>query len=263
MNEKKLEKLQDLVTSLENLWFYDEAEELQEYLLNPKCNAGYIIDKFQDTFDFITKDLDTDWTDCRWDEEWNQYEWDLKWIEKILDVENDYTKYKDIVKYDRCYMFYDNVLSRWMVRWEQWIWLSNIEKDGWFNWQVSQEYIEKRKGIKEHIRWMPRIQEFTLKEYNNMLKKWWIDIDWEQVIFSTKKMYDCPDMNELLSLIWEEMIYGECEWYREMFKDLIEKEEKEKSEEEKEIDREKEELRRIEQETKKEQEELKKAYALA
>ena len=127
LNEKKLERLQDLVTSLENLGYYEEAEELQEYLLNPRATAGYIVEKFKGLFESITQDLDTDGLDCRRDEEGNQYEWDLKWIEKIMDVEIDYNWYKDVVKYDRCYLFFDNVLDRWMVRGEQRIWLSNID----------------------------------------------------------------------------------------------------------------------------------------
>lgn len=58
--EKKLERLQDLVTSLENLGFYDEAEELQEYLLNPRASVGYIVDKFKDLFNQITNEFESD-----------------------------------------------------------------------------------------------------------------------------------------------------------------------------------------------------------
>ena len=72
--EKKLERLQDLVTSLENLGYYEEAEELQDYLLNPRASAGYIVEKFKDLFESITQDLNTDGLDCRRDEEGNQYE---------------------------------------------------------------------------------------------------------------------------------------------------------------------------------------------
>jgi hypothetical protein len=68
INEKKLTKLQDLVTSLERLQCYDEAEELQELLLNPRADAQYIINKFRDKFENIIKDLDCDGTDF-WDQD--------------------------------------------------------------------------------------------------------------------------------------------------------------------------------------------------
>ena len=267
LNEKKLERLQDLVTSLENLGYYEEAEELQEYLLNPRATAGYIVDKFKDLFESITQDLDTDGLDCRRDEEGNQYEWDLKWIEKIMDVEIDYNWYKDVVKYDRCYLFFDNVLDRWMVRGEQRIWLSNIERDRWYNWVRPQEYIERWTWVKEKLTRMPRVQEFTLKEYNNMLNKWWIDIDWNEVIDTTNtkvvtrngkiiatKMNVCPDINMIMEMIGEESHYGEMKWMNDKYPD----EPKVKSEEEKKLDEHENELRELLMKQMKQERELKK-----
>jgi len=69
---------------------------------------------------------------------------------------------------------------------------------------------------------MPRIQEFTLKEYNNMLNKHWIDIDWQQVIDETNKEVItrnkkieviwkniCPSIEDIEKMIGEEINYGE------------------------------------------------------
>lgn len=276
LNEKKLERLQDLVTSLENSGFYEEAEELQEYLLNPRCTAGYIVDKFQDKLDLIQKYLDVDWTDAVRDEEGNMYDNDLKWLEKITDVEINYVGYKDVVKYDRCYLFFDNVLDRRMVRWEQWLWLSNIERDtGWYGIR-PQEYVERRTWVKEKLRWMPRIQEFTLKEYQRLLDKWWIDIDWQEVVDTTNikvvtrngkiystKMNICPDVNTIKMMIEDESNYWENEWIKQMVKPLVEKEQKEKSEEEKKLDEHENELKMLLMKQKKESEELKRIYAIA
>ena len=272
--EKKLERLQDLVTSLENLGYYEEAEELQDYLLNPRATAGYIVDKFKDLFESITQDLDTDGLDCRRDEEGNQYEWDLKWIEKIMDVEIDYNWYKDVVKYDRCYLFFDNVLDRWMVRGEQRIWLSNIERDRWYNWVRPQEYIERWTWVKEKLTRMPRVQEFTLKEYNNMLNKWWIDIDRDEVIDTTNtrvvtrngkiiatKMNVCPDINMIMEMIGEETHYWEMKWMNDKYPDTHlwnRWSQKVKSEEEKKLDEHNNELRELLMKQMKQERELKK-----
>lgn len=244
--EKKLERLQDLVTSLENLGFYDEAEELQEYLLNPRASVGYIVDKFKDTFEMITSEFESDGLDFR-DEDGNKFEWDLKWIEKIMDLEVDYTGYKDIVKYDECYLFYDNVLSRWMVRGHQWLGLSNIERDRWFNWVRPEEYIERWKWVQEHIRWMPRVQEFTLQEYQRLLDKWRVDIDWEQILFQTEKHHiDCnlsvESIKEMINDDLNYMEYDTNEGYKTVFKVNIEEE---KSEEEKKIEEHENELREL------------------
>ena len=270
--EKKLERLQDLVTSLENLGYYEEAEELQEYLLNPRASAGYIVEKFKGLFESITQDLDTDGLDCRRDEEGNQYEWDLKWIERILDVEVDMNGYKDVVKYDRCYLFFDNVLDRWMVRGEQRIWLSNIERDRWYNWVRPQEYIERWTWVKEKLTRMPRVQDFTLKEYNNMLNKWRIDIDREEVIDTTNtrvvtrngkiiatRMNVCPDINTIMEMIGEETHYWEMKWMNDKYPE----EQKVKSEEEKNLDEHENELKMLLMKQKKESEELKRIYAIA
>ena len=239
LQEKKLDKLQDLVTTLERLWMYDEAEELQEYLLNPRANASYILNQFEERFNDLLEKFEGDWTDCERDEEWNQRESDLKWLEKINEVEINYVGYKDVVKYDRCYLFYDNVLDRWMVRWEQWLWLSNIERDGGYNWQVSDSYIEKWKWVPEKLTRMPRTQDFTLSEYNRMLEKHWIDIDWQEVIDTTQnkvvtrngKIYstrinNCPDIETIKALIQDELdvFEYESEWERNTFKEAIEKE---------------------------------------
>lgn len=272
LNEKKLERLQDLVTSLENLGYYEEAEELQDYLLNPRASAGYIVEKFKDLFESITQDLNTDGLDCRRDEEGNQYEWDLKWIERILDVEIDSNGYKDVVKYDRCYLFFDNVLDRWMVRGEQRIWLSNIERDRWYNWVRPQEYIERWTWVKEKLTRMPRVQDFTLKEYNNMLNKWRIDIDREEVIDATNtkvvtrngkiiatRINVCPDINTIMEMIGEETHYWEMKWMNDKYPD----EQKEKSEEEKKLDEHENELKMLLMKQKKESEELKRIYAIA
>ena len=225
MAEKKLDQLQDLVTSLENAWFYEEAEELQEYLLNPKANAFYIVDKFKDKFEMLQKYIDTDGTDCQRDEEWNQYENDLKWLEKIADVEIDYVGYKDIVKYDDVYLFYDNVLSRWMVRWHQWLWLSNIERDTGSHGLRPEEYVERRKWVTEKIRRMPRVQEFTLKEYQRLLDKWWIDIDRTEVLSYTSNHYkEFPSLQQIQDMIEEEndLFEYENEWMKMTFKkDII------------------------------------------
>ncbi len=266
LNEKKLERLQDLVTSLENLGYYEEAEELQEYLLNPRATAGYIVEKFKGLFESITQDLDTDGLDCRRDEEGNQYEWDLKWIEKIMDVEIDYNWYKDVVKYDRCYLFFDNVLDRWMVRGEQRIWLSNIERDRWYNWVRPQEYIERWTWVKEKLTRMPRVQEFTLKEYQKLLEKWWIDIDWNEVINTTNtkvvtrngkivatKMNVCPDINMIMEMIGEESHYGEMKWLNDKYPE----EQKVKSEEEKKLDEHNNELKELLMRQMKQERELK------
>ena len=270
--EKKLERLQDLVTSLENLGYYEEAEELQDYLLNPRASAGYIVEKFKGLFESITQDLDTDGLDCRRDEEGNQYEWDLKWIERILDVEVDMNGYKDVVKYDRCYLFFDNVLDRWMVRGEQRIWLSNIERDRWYNWVRPQEYIERWTWVKEKLTRMPRVQDFTLKEYNNMLNKWRIDIDREEVIDTTNtrvvtrngkiiatRMNVCPDINTIMEMIGEETHYWEMKWMNDKYPE----EQKVKSEEEKKLDEHENELKMLLMKQKKESEELKRIYAIA
>ena len=209
METNKLERLQDLVTSLERMWLYDEAEELQEYLLNPEMNGEEIFNIFKDKLEDIYNkaNWNEDGTDCYRDEDGNQYENEIVWLQRVLDTETIQTKYKDIVKYDEVYMFRDNVLDRWMVRGQQWLWLSNIEKDEWTHWYVPQDYIKKRTGVVEKIRWMPRIQEFTLKEYNKMLEKKWIDIQREEVIEHThNKNIECPDINMLEDLIGEDFV---------------------------------------------------------
>ena len=78
--EKKLDKLQDIVTSLENLGMYDEAEELQEYLMNPRATASYIMKQFKDRFgDLLEKfSNENDGTDIQRDEEGNSWQRDLK-----------------------------------------------------------------------------------------------------------------------------------------------------------------------------------------
>jgi len=206
----KLDKLQDLVGSLERLGFYEEAEELQSYLLDIDMDEDEIFNIFKWKLEDIYNEANwnDDWTDCYRDEEWNQYENDIEAFDKILNVELNATKYKDIVKYDDVYMFRDNVLSRRMVRGHQWLWLSNIEKDEGRYGIVPQDYINRWTGVVEKIRWMPRVQEFTLKEYNKMLEKKWIDIERTEVIWNTlRRKMDCPDIEMLKDLIGEEMIY--------------------------------------------------------
>lgn len=272
--QDKLDKLQDLVTSLERLWMYDEAEELQELLLNPRATDVYIINQFEDRFNNLLEKYEWDWTDCERDEEGNQWETDLKWLEKITDVEIDYKWYKDVVKYDRCYLFYDNVLSRWMVRWEQRLWLSNIEKDWCYNWQRSQEYIDKWTGVKENIKWMPRIQDFTLNEYQRMLDKHWIDIDRDEVVEATNnkvvtrwwvihniKLDICPNVEMIKAMIQDErdVFNYENEGQKQLFKEAIDKEnEKEKNEVYEKIDKEAMELRKLKEKAEKEAMELRK-----
>ena len=230
INEKKLTKLQDLVTSLERLQCYDEAEELQELLLNPRADAQYIINKFRDKFENIIKDLDCDGTDF-WDQDWNKYESDFKEFQKILDVEISYVWYKDIVMYDEIYLHYDNVLSRRLVRWHQRLGLSNIEKDGCPNWYRSESYINRWKWVQERIVWMPRVEEFTLIKFQNMMDKWWIDSSREEVINCTEKHnLNHPDMIELMWLIEDEKEFFEyeSEWEKEKFKKEIDKEKESK-----------------------------------
>lgn len=231
INERRLTKLQDLVTSLERLQYYDEAEELQELLLNPKATAQYIIDKFRNKFENIIKDLDCDWMDYR-DEDWNKYESDFKEFQKILDIETNIdVGYKDIVKYDEVYLFYDNVLSRRMVRWHQRLGLSNIEKDGCPNWFRSQQYIKRWTGVIEKITWMPRVQEFTLIEYQRMLDKGWIDIEREEVLLNTEKRNIIhPDMIEIEWMIEDakEFFEYDNEWEKETFKKKIDEEKEDK-----------------------------------
>lgn len=263
--EKKLERLQDLVTSLENLGFYDEAEELQEYLLNPRASVGYIVDKFKDLFNQITNEFESDWLDY-WDEDGNKFEWDLKWIEKIMDVEIDYTGYKDIVKYDECYLFYDNVLSRWMVRGHQWLGLSNIERDTGSYGVRPDEYIERRKWVQEKITWMPRVQEFSLVEYQRLLDKWRVDIDREQVLFQTEKHHiECNlNVDLIKEIIEDELAYFEYEdnsyEYYKMFK---EKKEDKRSEEEIRIEKDEMELRKLKEKAEKESQELKRLVGVS
>lgn len=231
LSEKRLTKLEDLVTSLERLGYYDEADELQEYLLNPNTTSEYIIKKFRKTFEKITSNLECDWMDYR-DEDWNKYESDFKEFQKILDVESNIDiGYKDVVMYDDIYLFYDNVLSRWMVRGHQRLWLSNIERDGCPNWFRSQQYIKRWKWVREHIRWMPRVQEFTLNEFQKMLDKNWIDRTWEEVISCTEdKWLRHPDMIEIEWMIEDEKDFFEYEneWEKEMFKEKIENEKEDK-----------------------------------
>lgn len=239
--EKKLDKLQDIVTSLENLWMYDEAEELQEYLMNPRATASYIMKQFKDRFgDLLEKFSNEDnGTDIERDEEGNSWKRDIKWLEKIDEVENNYVGYKDVVKYEKCYLFYDNVLDRRMVRWDQRLWLSNIERDWWYNGQVSQSYIDKWTGVKEKLTWMPRTQDFTLNEFNNLINKHWIDMSREEVIEATRtkvttrnwniyatKVNNCPDLITIKAMIQDEMDVFEYsnEWEKMAFKDKIEAE---------------------------------------
>jgi len=230
---KTLERYEDLVLSLEIAWYDEEASELQEYLLNPEMDEEDIEKHFKGRLEEIESHLieNEDGTDCVRDEDGEQYETAYKWITKVTDIDIHYNGYKDVVKYDRCYLFYDNVLDRWMVRWEQWIWLSNIEKDDWKNWIVPLDYIKRWKNVKEKLTRMPRIQEFTLKEYNNMLNKHWIDIDWQQVIDETNKEVItrnkkievvwkniCPSIEDIEKMIGEEINYGENQWLLDYIK---------------------------------------------
>lgn len=231
--EKKLTMLMDLVTSLETNGYREEAEELQEYLLNPEMDVEEILGIFgnqlQDIYDKRAEE--NEWKDCFRDDEWNQYETAAKGIERIMNVEVSYTKYKDIVKYDDVYLFYDNVLDRWMVRGHQRLWLSNIEKDNWTNGFVPQEYIERWKWVVEKIIRMPRVEEFTLRKYDEMLKKWWIDIEWNEVISNTiKHQINCWLTKETIErIIDEEIEYFESDddsyLYRRTKKDNNNKEE--------------------------------------
>lgn len=261
-NEKMLTKLQDLVTSLERLWYLDEAEELQDLLLNPRATVQYIMWQFKGRLEDIMDKFEYDeWTDCFWNEEWEQFDQAIVGVEKVLDKDIEYTGYKDIVKYDDVYLFYDNVLSRWMVRGHQWLGLSNIEKDNWFAGIRPQEYIERWKGVTEKIRWMPRVQEFTLSEYQRLLDKHWIDIDREEVIGYTKNHFkDYPSIEMIKDMISDEIdVFDyENEWMKQMFKEKIDEEvNKERKEVEERINKDELELRKIKEKAEKEANELK------
>ena len=113
---------------------------------------------------------------------------------------------------------------------------------------------------------MPRVQEFTLKEYNNMLNKWRIDIDWNEVIDTTNtkvvtrngkiiatKINVCPDINMIMEMIGEESHYGEMKGLNDKYPD----EPKVKSEEEKKLDEQQNELLMLLAKQRKQENELK------
>lgn len=126
----------------------------------------------------------------------------LKLIEAWVDIdelETDDTQRKDKVEYVDMYFSRDNTISRWLIQWEQRLWLSNIEKDWIDPYSIPQFIIEERKN--ETIRWFPREESLTIREYKNRFDKKQISLSIADIYYETKeKWLPVPSLKELYEL---------------------------------------------------------------
>lgn len=126
----------------------------------------------------------------------------LKLIEAWVDIdelETDDTQRKDKVEYVDMYFSRDNTLSRWIIQWEQRLWLSNIEKDWIDPYSIPQFIIEERKN--ETIKWFPREESLTIREYKNRFDKKQISLSIADIFnFTKEKWLPVPSLKELYEL---------------------------------------------------------------
>lgn len=225
MKEKKLEKLFDLVETLNQNGYEEIAEELSMYLLDINIDTDRIYDIYTMKLKSIKEkeEKDFNWKDVSYDEEWNRIietraeliYWieDLQYINIANRLEDKRSWYKDIVKYVDCYLYLDWTVWRWMVRGNQMLWLSNIEKcEENYN---TPAYERKRKGIKEKIRRVPRVEDVTLLKWCQMLNKRWIDINdysFKELIRETRRRWlECPTLEEIKDEIERSILHIEEE----------------------------------------------------
>lgn len=211
LNEKRLEKLFDLIETLNQNGYEEIAEELSNYLLDINIDTDRLYDIYSMKLKSIKEkeEKDFNWKDISYDEEGNKIiesraeliYWieDLQYINIANRLEDKRSWYKDIVKYVDCYLYLDWTLWRRMVRWNQMLGLSNIEKcEENYN---TPAYERKRKGIKEKIRRVPRVEDVTLLKWCQMLNKRWIDINdysFKELIRETRRRWlECPTLEEI------------------------------------------------------------------
>lgn len=211
LNEKRLEKLFDLIETLNQNGYEEIAEELSMYLLDINIDTDRLYDIYSMKLKSIKEkeEKDFNWKDISYDEEGNKIVesraeliyWieDLQYINIANRLEDKRSGYKDIVKYVDCYLYLDWTLWRRMVRWNQMLGLSNIEKcEENYN---TPAYERKRKGIKEKIRRVPRVEDVTLLKWCQMLNKRWIDINdysFKELIRETRRRWlECPTLEEI------------------------------------------------------------------
>lgn len=205
--KKSLEELMDLAEVLRSNGYDEVAEELESYLLSSRKES--LIDIYVDGLikRLREENPEVEEEDVRWDIEYvegdlvmNNPKTDLARRLEGREDKKKYVWYKDVVKYEEAYLFYDNVLGRWMVRGYQFIWLSNIEKcEQNYN---TYSYIKRWKWVKERLTRMPRVQDFTIGEWLKMLRKGWIDkedLGFRKLIRYTREhmRYDCPTIEGL------------------------------------------------------------------
>ena len=110
-------------------------------------------------------------------------------------------KYKDIIKHDDEYFYWDNVLDKWTIRTTQRYGKSNIEKDPFKNQKViPQRYKDKMKNKKEMIKREPIVREYNPREWLDMWNKQQVNINIDDIIENTKnKRLPYPSKSELLT----------------------------------------------------------------
>ena len=206
MKKFDLNKLMDLCEVLRMNGFEEEAYELEDYIYDVEMKdyklekimrnvIKYFREKKPEVFnidkneiEYIEDDVQTLNVKTR-----------LANMLETYDENQEWFWFKDVVKYEECYFVYDNVLWRRVIRWNQFIWLSNIEKckERW----NTKEYIKRWKGVKEKIVWMPRVQDCTIRKWLWFMMKGYVDKEqfgFRKIIYATKmKWLPCPSLNEI------------------------------------------------------------------
>lgn len=238
--ELNLNYICDLAECLYTNGYEEEWKELEELAMdiNADCDKVYSLVR-----NIVSKLewLENNWKDIIYEDDDNVVIYDYKnrminMLNNFEDSKERYIWYKDIVKYQEAYLFYDNTLWRRMVRWQQRLWLSNLPKKRFGEWPF--EYKNKIKNIKEHIVWMPRIEDLSLLQWCRYLSKGWIDQEdfgFKELIKCTlRKWYECPSLDNIKSEIedsikhinrqdWmpeeyqEDLEMFDSEWFNELF----------------------------------------------
>lgn len=213
-----LEKLMDLAEVLRVNGYEEVAEEIETYLLSSRKESLIdmyikgIIKRLREDYPEVA-DTEQDWKEIEYVEDTVFENPKTKLANMLEGFEENQERvgFKDIVKYEEVHFVRDNVLSRRMVRGYQFIWLSNIEKcKERYN---TYSYIKQWKWVKEKITRMPRVQDFTVSEWCNMLKKGRIDqhdLGFREVMRTTKnKGLPYPSVEEIKNELEEARKYIE------------------------------------------------------